>query len=834
MSQMELHRDPLQLQRVEIGHQKKAKPLLAMYPAWGDHDFRKSHEGLVSLYIVPCATASWNVRGLNDPHKQKMVYKFEHDYDLGVFAIIETRVKELNCKKIVDKWKGWYFVDNYQFASNGRLWILVREDLQVQILSKSNQYIHLLLNGPKEVGWLAVTFVYASNDMLERRLLWRDLQALARNISHSWVLMGDFNAVKDIQEVKVVGREVVIDQSMRDFADFLNSAELTDHTSIGCYYTWSNKRQEGFQVRKIDRVLINEKWVQSELPSTVEFLSPGISDHCPAMLKFGEKENAGPKPFKFFHLWTEHPDYMALIGGVWSKTQQGTPMAVLYKKLRDLKMHLREFNRIKFGNVHTQVTVLQHELAQVQSSLLGNDCVSLDSIKKEMDLWVKPLEATDRQEKFLKQKSRVAWLKAGDQNTSFFHKTVKGKNARSTIRALFSGSGVKLERVQEIKDEAINYYQGLLGRKDDCIGGVSTSQLSSILKKKVPNSKLQMLMSPIAEEEIKTALFSMGNDKSPGTDGFTAFFYKHAWQGVSPCCAIKIDLMKAFDSLSWDFILNTMEALGFPPTFLRWIKSCITSPYFSVAINGSLAGYFPGQRGVRQGDSLSPYLFVIAMEVFSHLMDSAAAEGRIGFHPRCKSLQLTHLCFADDLLLFTNGSKESIIAILDVLNTFYHRSGLKLNPDKSEIFTGGINGDSISELMTCSGFKHGTLPVRYLGFPLVSGKFSSKNCEALTERIVKRIKSCSVKHLSYASRVQLINSVLFSMANYWCCHFILPKKVIKLVKQKCRSFLWKGLDKHAGGSKGLSGWLGLLNTLQRVAVFGLYGFLETALGTGEN
>ncbi|PKI39155.1 hypothetical protein CRG98_040456 [Punica granatum] len=89
-------------------------------------------------------------------------------------------------------------------------------------------------------------------------------KALARNISHSWVLIGDFNAIKDIQEVKAVGREVVIDQSMRDFADFLNSTELTDHTSIGCYYMWSNKRQEGFQARKIDRVLINEKWVLSE------------------------------------------------------------------------------------------------------------------------------------------------------------------------------------------------------------------------------------------------------------------------------------------------------------------------------------------------------------------------------------------------------------------------------------------------------------------------------------------------------------------------------------------------------------------------------------------
>ncbi|XP_031392312.1 uncharacterized protein LOC116204371 [Punica granatum] len=447
-----------------------------------------------------------------------MVYKFAHDNDLGIFAIIETRVKEVNCKKFADGWKGWYMFENYQFAGNGRLWLMVREDLQVQILSKSAQFIHLLLNVPKGVGWIAVTFVYASNDMMERRLLWHDLHVVAGSMSHSWVLLGDFNAVKDIKEVKADGREIAMDQSMRDFADFMNSAELTDHTSIGCYYTWSNKRQEGFQARKIDRVLVNGKWLQGQIASTVEFLPPGISGHCPAMLKFGEKESTGPKPFKFFHFWTEHPEYMALVRRVWTEAQEGTPMEVLYKKLRSLKMHLKDFNRTEFGNVHTRINDLQSELAQVQATLLDSDCMPPELIKKEVDLRVKLLEAINREEKFLRQKSRVAWLKAGDQNTSFFHKAVKGRHARTTIRALYSTSGAKLEGVQEIKDEAINFYQGLLGKKDDCIGGISTSQLSPILKRKVPHLKRQMLMLPITDEEIKVALFSMGNDKSPGPD----------------------------------------------------------------------------------------------------------------------------------------------------------------------------------------------------------------------------------------------------------------------------------------------------------------------------
>lgn len=849
---------------------------------------------------------SWNVRGINDPLKQKMVFKFAKEHDIGIFALIETRVKENNCLKIVNKWKGWLLMENYQHAHNGRLWILIREDLQVQFLSKTSQYIHLLVNVPKGVGWVALTFVYASNDLSERRVLWHDLQTLTVGMRYSWMLMGDFNAIKELEEAKVVGREIVVDQSIREFADFISTSELKDHPYTGCFFTWSNKRQEGFQARKIDRALVNDLWFQRDIASTVEFLSPGISDHSPIMLRFGAKENAGPKPFKFFHFWTEHPEYLKLVERVWMEVQEGNPMAVLYKKLRNLKRHLKDFNRSYFGDVHAKVDALQTQLAQIQTEILESNCMSSEIMEKEIAIRVELLEAMDKEEKLLRQKSRVAWLKAGDQNTSFFHKAVKIRNARTSIRVLYTNSGSKLEDIHQIKAEAVNFYQSLLGEKDASVAGTSATQLSSILKKKISQAQQQLLVSPITEEEIKSALFSMGNDKSPGPDGFTVYFYKHAWrivhkdffaavqhyfstgelrrevnstilalvpkkekadrmkdfrpisccnvvykcitkvitnrmkgvlpdvislnqtafvqgrrisdnvllahelvrnyhrQGITPRCAIKIDLMKAFDSLNWDFILNCLKVMGFPLSFLRWIKGCITSPYFSVAVNGSLCGYFAGQRGLRQGDPLSPYLFVIAMEVFSKLLDTAADEGRIGFHPRCKSIKLTHLCFADDLFLFTNGSKESLVAILEVLNTFYNWSGLKLNPEKSEIFTGGITEEGISILVNSSGFKKGTLPVRYLGLPLVSGKLSTKNCEALTERILKRIRSWSVKHLSYAGRVQLINSVLFSMASYWCIHFILPKKVIKLVQQKCRSFLWKGLEQHIGGGK--LGW----------------------------
>lgn len=112
---------------------------------------------------------------------------------------------------------------------------------------------------------------------------------------------------------------------------------------------------------------------------------------------------------------------------------------------------------------------------------------------------------------------------------------------------------------------------------------------------------------------------------------------------VSARCAIKIDISKAFDSVQWSFLGKVLSALNFPPTFIHWIMLCVSTASFSVQVNGELAGYFRSSRGLRQGCSLSPYLFVISMDVLSKMLDKAAVNRKFGYHPRCKKLGLTHL-----------------------------------------------------------------------------------------------------------------------------------------------------------------------------------------------
>lgn len=144
--------------------------------------------------------------------------------------------------------------------------------------------------------------------------------------------------------------------------------------------------------------------------------------------------------------------------------------------------------------------------------------------------------------------------------------------------------------------------------------------------------------------------------------------------------------MKTYDSVNWEFLLQCLCSFGFPVKFISCIRECISTPKFSIALNGTLVGYFEGRKGPRQGDPISPYLFVIAMEVFSRLIEEAALNGsEYQFHPKCGAVKLTHLCFADDVLLFSEDIIQSLDNVNKILLEFAELPSLRVNPSQSSL-----------------------------------------------------------------------------------------------------------------------------------------------------
>ncbi|GJW16459.1 RNA-directed DNA polymerase, eukaryota, reverse transcriptase zinc-binding domain protein [Tanacetum coccineum] len=199
--------------------------------------------------------------------------------------------------------------------------------------------------------------------------------------------------------------------------------------------------------------------------------------------------------------------------------------------------------------------------------------------------------------------------------------------------------------------------------------------------------------------------------------------------------------------------------------------SYITTVSFSICVNGESFGYFKGGRGLRQGDPISPYLFTLVMEIMSLIVqDKVEKNKNFGYHYGCKQMKLTHVCFADDLLILCNGDKGSVCTLKDAIEEFGHVSGLKPNYDKSTIIFRSMNDKDRQDIMECVPFKVEKLPVRYLGVPLTS----------------KRIG---------------VNNFLESIHIYWASVFLLPKTVIEDINKLLKGFLWSQGELSRGKAK---------------------------------
>ena len=146
---------------------------------------------------------------------------------------------------------------------------------------------------------------------------------------------------------------------------------------------------------------------------------------------------------------------------------------------------------------------------------------------------------------------------------------------------------------------------------------------------------------------------------------------------------MKINLRKAYDSVFWDFVVELMVLLKFPTIFIKWVMACISTPTYSLHLNGEDCDTFEGGRGLRQGDPLSPLLFVMVMEYLSRLFIKASKEKGFKTHPHCRNTNLMHLIYVDDLIVFSAADPVIVKIIMEAFGNFSKSTGLYANKDKS-------------------------------------------------------------------------------------------------------------------------------------------------------
>ncbi|XP_028761232.1 uncharacterized protein LOC114719845 [Neltuma alba] len=274
--------------------------------------------------------------------------------------------------------------------------------------------------------------------------------------------------------------------------------------------------------------------------------------------------------------------------------------------------------------------------------------------------------------------------------------------------------------------------------------------------------------------------------------------------------AIKVDMEKAFDRLDWNFIQFTLNSMGLDEGFVNLIMNCVSTATMNVLWNGVPSETFTPTRGVRQGDPLSPYLFILCMERLGQLIHTEVHEGR------WKPLKLSangppfsHLFFADDLILFSEASQDQMEEIREIMRFFCEVSGHQINLQKSKMFVSrNVHASRAISLSQSLGITLTADLGKYLGVPLLHQRAIKATFAPILRKIHMKLTGWKGRFLSMAGRTVLIKSTLSTIPSYQMQTLLLPKGVLEDIEKINREFFWN--QEHGTKKMHLISW----NTLK--------------------
>ncbi|GJV54206.1 putative RNA-directed DNA polymerase, eukaryota, reverse transcriptase zinc-binding domain protein [Tanacetum coccineum] len=257
----------------------------------------------------------------------------------------------------------------------------------------------------------------------------------------------------------------------------------------------------------------------------------------------------------------------------------------------------------------------------------------------------------------------------------------------------------------------------------------------------------------------------------------------------------KVDFKKAFDTVSWKYLDHMLLSLGFGSKWRRWIQVCLHSARSSILVNGSPTSEFSIKRGLRQGNPLSPFLFIMVMEGLHITMKNTVCLGLIrGDEIETLGHKISHLFFADDVVIISDWNNQDMGNIIHVLQVFFIASGLKINVSKSNVYGLGASSQDVKDMASHTGCGPGTIPFSYLGSPLRANMHLTANWQPLIDRFRAKLSAWKASTLSIGGRLTLIKSVLGSLGIYYMSIFKCSDSVINSFEAMRASFFLGGSE----------------------------------------
>ncbi|XP_048605496.1 uncharacterized protein LOC125583011 [Brassica napus] len=639
-----------------------------------------------------------------------------------------------------------------------------------------------------------LTFVYGEPDQTLRDQVWERLTWYGLARSEPWFIIGDLNEITGNHEKD--GGSLRSATSFIPFNNMIRNSGLLEFPARGNKMSWQGRRGKGkgaVMVRcRLDRALANEEWHTLFPCSYTEYLRMVGSDHRPVVAFLDEKPPKRRKgQFKFDKRWIGQEGLMESIVSGWTETRAGQPEDFI-SKISNCRHEISSWRKDNQPYGKEKIRYLQQALEEVQ---MDNN----RSHENIIEISKKLQEAYKDEEEYWHQKSRNMWYSSGDLNTKFYHALTKQRRIRNKIVGLHDERGNWVTDETGVEKVAVDYFE-------DLFTSTTPTEFDSFLEEigtSITPQMNHMLLRVATEEEVRQALFMMHPEKAPGPDGMTALFYQHSWHEMfhglrtNKSCqnkfmAIKTNMSKAYDRIEWNFIEVLLYKMSFDSHWIKLMRECVSSVQYRVLLNGQPRGLIIPQRGLRQGDPLSPYLFIMCTEaLISNIKKAERVKLLTGMKVARACPAISHLLFTDDSLFFCKANKEECQTILKILKEYETVSGQQINFQKSSIQFGHKVDEAIrQELRDILGIHNLGGMGSYLGLPESLGSSKVQVFGFVQERLNKRVNGWTFRFFTKGGKEVIIKSVITALPNHVMSVYRLPKATVKKLKGAVSQFWW--------------------------------------------